>query len=364
MIRALLEGGADPNLHGTLPPDLAGPVAETPRGICTPIVYVLDSRWGSSQPLDTRFATLQLLLEHGAALDMPHPLDGTYPLHEAVISGWPRHFITALLDHQQQKREAATTATTTTTTTTATPTTTTTTTITTATPPTTTATLPTTTTTPPPPPAPIDIVPLDIINAGTLLGTRDPALRATTPLMYAAGTGRAWLVRLLLARGADPHAANALGETALHWAGVNVAGTDAGEDGMDGMYEVEGGGRFGAAGEGAEIIRVLVQGCGVGVDVRCETGATPLHGAAYRGRMENVRALLELGADVRVVARDLHYERLVGVGGTAEEMARGEGFGEVADFIGGWERERLKGGLDDGGKADGDGGVVDASEGP
>ncbi|KAH6640520.1 ankyrin repeat-containing domain protein [Chaetomium tenue] len=304
VVRALLEGGADPNLHAAQLPDPAAepPTTKTLLGIGTPLFYILDSRMGSSHFLETRFATLQLLLQHSAAIDIPQEVDGTYPLHEAIISGWPRHFITTLLDHQPQQQAAKAT---------------------------TPATTTTTTTTPPPPPPP----PTDIVNAGTLLGSppRDPALRNTTPLMYAAGTGRAWLVRLLLDRGANPHATNALGETPLHWAGVNVAGANAGNDGLDGKEE----GRFGGAGEGAEIIRLLVEGCGVDVDVRCETGATPLHGAAYRGRMENVRALLELGADWGVVARDLHYERLVGVGGTPEEMARGEGGALEAGLGGG-----------------------------
>ncbi|EAQ85144.1 predicted protein [Chaetomium globosum CBS 148.51] len=273
VVRALLEGGADPNIHTNPTPDpTAEPTTKTPLRIGTPIFYVLDGKWDSSHSLENP-------LRHPSAAP-PARRGPSTPRRTSNVTSKLRkvyHIWKApLLDHRPA-------------------------------PPT------------PEPPA------TDIINLGTISGSLncDPALDAISPLMYTADTGRAWLVRLVLERGADPHATNALGETALHWAGVNVAGADvdAGNDG-----------------DGPEIIRLLVQGFGAEVDARCETGETPLHGAAYRGVMANVRALLELGADGGVVATDLHSETLVGVGGTPEEMARGEG-GALEEGLG--ERDEL-----------------------
>ncbi|KAH6843062.1 ankyrin repeat-containing domain protein [Chaetomium sp. MPI-CAGE-AT-0009] len=313
VIRALLEGGADPNLHARHAPDPTTSTTTTTTskapGIGTPIFYVLDARLGTAQTLATRLAKLHLLLQHGAATDMAQEVDGTYPLHDAIISGWPREFITALIDHNGGPKPKPTKPT-----------------------------KPTTTTPPTTPPK----AATDMINKGTARGAaaaaRDAAMRGTTPLMYAAGASRAWLVRLLLERGADAHVANALGETALHWAGVNEVGIVEGRgcwewidmDGGRGGGEGGGGGGGkdsdgGRRGGGAEIIRLLVQEHGANVNVRCDTAATPLHAAAHRGLMENVKALLELGADTAAVADDLHYEKLLGIKGTAEEMARGEG---------------------------------------
>jgi ankyrin repeat protein len=169
------------------------------------------------------------------------------------------------------------------------------------------------------------------VDAGTT-GGRDEAMRGTTPLMYAAGSGCVGVVRLLLERGAEVGRRNALGETALHWAGVSEA-----------EEEEE---------EGAEVIRILAKG--LDVNVRNSLGGTPLHIAAYRGRLGNVRTLLELGADPRAVTTNIHYDRLVGVKGTPEEIARGEGYWEVADFIREWESTHPTGGVKgEGVKADG-----------
>ncbi|KAK4043164.1 ankyrin repeat-containing domain protein, partial [Parachaetomium inaequale] len=153
--RALLEAGAQPNPHAT-------------TGLGTPLLHTLDKRLNTTQAPATRLATVLLLLQHGAATDIPHEADGTYPLHEAVLSAGAaaandnEHdmaILTALLDDPRTE-----------------------------------------------------------VDVG--LARDDDGLRGTTPLMYAAATGRAAVVRLLLGRGADPRRANGLGEVALHWAGI------------------------------------------------------------------------------------------------------------------------------------------------
>ena len=152
---------------------------------------------------------------------------------------------------------------------------------------------------------------------------RDEAMRGSTPLMYACGRGVVAVVRLLVERGADVHAVNQTGETALHWAGANE------------NEEEE---------EGGEVVRMMVR-AGVDVNVRNRLGGTPLHIAAYRGRLGNVKVLLELGVDTSVVTTNLHFEKMVGVKGTAEEIARGEGHWEVAECIKEWESTHPRGGL-------------------
>ncbi|KAK3905050.1 ankyrin repeat-containing domain protein [Staphylotrichum tortipilum] len=289
--RALLECGADPNLHAHR---ATNPPTDPPLGTGTPLFFAVDKSLNLSQPPSTRLATVRLLLQHGASLTIPQELDGTFPLHEAVLGGGAPavqgggdpDIITALLDH----KDAATGQ------------------------------------------------PATDIEIGTVT-PRDPDMRGTTPLMYAAGSCSKFIVNLLLGRGADPARVNALGETALHWAGVNEARSTAG------VPEAEG------------IIRLLVEGGRgclgkvVGVDVRNKLGGTALHGAAYKGLMPNVRVLLEFGADTRIVAEDVHFENLVGVGGTPEELARSQGHFEVAEFIREWERSHPKG---EGGGRDGE----------
>ena len=159
------------------------------------------------------------------------------------------------------------------------------------------------------------------VNARTTT-PRDEAMRGSTPLMYACGRGVAAVVRLLVDRGADVRAVNHTGETALHWAGANENEDEA---------------------EGGEVVRMIVKE-GVDVNVRNRLGGTALHIAAYRGRLGNVKVLLELGVDTRVVTTDLHFEKMIGVKGTAEEIARGEGHWEVAECIKEWEATHPMGG--------------------
>lgn len=59
--------------------------------------------------------------------------------------------------------------------------------------------------------------------------------------------------------------------------------------------------------------------------------------------MENVRELLRLGADQHIVAEDHHCDRLLGIRGTPEDMARLAGHLEVAEFLREWVRSRAIG---------------------
>ncbi len=64
--------------------------------------------------------------------------------------------------------------------------------------------------------------------AALLDGHADPnrAVRGGTPLMWAAGYGYTPIVRLLLARGADPRLRDLDGDTALDWAVVGATDLD------------------------------------------------------------------------------------------------------------------------------------------
>lgn len=334
--RALLDAGADPNVHALRIPAPGTPDTDTstpPPGVGTPLFYTLDKSLNPAQPLDTRLAQLRLLLEYGAYVDIRQEVDGTYPLHEAVMSG-EQDIIAALLDEgilaptpypDPSKTEQSKN-------------------------PNNNPLPPRTKSEPNPTRGTLDI---NIPSSPS-----DPPMRGTTPLMYAAAACRPPLVRYLLARGADPARVNTLGETALHWAGVNEkeavpapssststptsdpekcdqnhqSQQEKKEQQQQQQKEEE---------EGADaVIRLLVRDAGIDVNARNALGGTALHGAAYRGRLANVRALLELGADRGCVTEGLHYDKLLdGVRGTAEELARGQGHWDVAELIRGWKGE-------------------------
>ena len=271
---ALLTAGADPNLQAlrSTPLDDAAPDAPLP-GIGTPLFYALDKSLNSAMDMPARLEHIGLLLRAGARLDVLQEVDGTVALHEAAMSG-EVELVRVLFEHADAAAGEDGKG------------------------------------------GLIDV------NARTTT-PRDEAMRGSTPLMYACGRGVAAVVGLLVERGADVHAVNQTGETALHWAGANE------------NEEEE---------EGGEVVRMMVR-AGVDVNVRNRLGGTPLHIAAYRGRLGNVRVLLELGVDTRVVTTNLHFEKMVGVKGTAEEIARGEGHWEVAECIKEWESTHPRGGL-------------------
>jgi ankyrin repeat protein len=135
-----------------------------------------------------------------------------------------------------------------------------------------------------------------ILEQYTELDVRD--MEGTTPLLKASYNGNPAVVQLLIDHGADPHARDHCGKTALDKAGtlgvcrmlleLNVSQTCA---------------FLGAASQGdPDQIRLLLNH-GASPDVRSESGDTPLHFAAARGRLGAARFLvLELNADVN--ARD------------------------------------------------------------
>ncbi|KAL2131384.1 hypothetical protein VTI74DRAFT_5166 [Chaetomium olivicolor] len=265
---ALLRAGCDTNIQCLPPrePDAHGTTAAPLLGYGTPLFCCLDTATTNpSQPLPARLAAVRLLLKHKARTDVPEEANGLLPLHAAVLSGLVPA-VKVLLDEGRAD-----------------------------------------------------------VDAGSTIAQVE-AMRGTTALMFAAGLTSLPMVRLLLDCGANPRAGNHLGETALHWAGVNESIGEA---------------------ELREMIRLLVRGGkkqpGLDVNVRNRVGATALHGAAWKGRMVNAKVLLELGADPGFVAEDMHVDTLLGVSGTAEEFARREGHWEVAELIRDWARKRVGG---------------------
>ena len=101
-----------------------------------------------------------------------------------------------------------------------------------------------------------------------------PAAENEQALRGAATRGRTAQVRVLLAAGTDPGAADEYGQTALHWAA-----------------------KWGRE----EAVGALAEG-GADLDKADKYGGTPLMDAAYNGHRGVARRLLELGADHTAVA--------------------------------------------------------------
>ena len=119
-----------------------------------------------------------------------------------------------------------------------------------------------------------------------------------TPLHLAAIGGSPAVVRMLLAKGADPDAKDGLGETPLEQAArldqIEVVdlllppGAAARSDLLSGAV-VKG---------QTDLVKVLLEH-GAEVNARSSQGATPLDDAALKGRVEVARLLLQHGADVK-----------------------------------------------------------------
>jgi hypothetical protein len=125
------------------------------------------------------------------------------------------------------------------------------------------------------------------------------SLQGYTALQHAVTKGCAPLVRLLLRRGCDVHAVNALGDTALHHA---------------------------AALGHAAIVRQLLD-AGARVNARSTAGVTPLHWAARNDAAGCVSLLLDAGANASLPAapwRDAQlkiFKHVPGINCNAMELA-------------------------------------------
>ena len=121
-----------------------------------------------------------------------------------------------------------------------------------------------------------------------------------TPLHVAARWGSVDVCRLLLEHGANVHARNAHGQTALHDASSNPEKVgqlllDAGAD--VGARDAEGNTALHRALQNSESVRLLLD-AGADVDARNAEGETALHRTVMRDRQESIRLLLDAGADV------------------------------------------------------------------
>jgi ankyrin repeat protein len=106
-----------------------------------------------------------------------------------------------------------------------------------------------------------------------------------TAFLRASQSGDLELMKLLLARGADPKIATLLGVTALHVA--------AGIGWVEGItYEWSPKATFDA-------VKLLVE-LGLDVNAQADTGRTALHGAAHKGRTDVIQILVDHGAKLDV----------------------------------------------------------------
>ncbi|KAL1842658.1 hypothetical protein VTJ49DRAFT_4569 [Mycothermus thermophilus] len=309
--RILLVNGADPNVQARHKPDKPSPGTDFVDG-GTPLLYAAGAPKDISSQ-DT-IAMVKLLMRHGAATNIPERINGTFPLHHAMDRNDPA-LIDAIVDgpHDPSLR------------------------------------------------APVDV---------GIIGNQDKHMQGTTALMHAAALGKRRAVKHLILRGADPNRVNSFGETCLHWAagGHDEPGPDADTKRNERL--------------GPPMVRMLVLGTDVGINddeddngnknndtddnnniiiddvvedntptprwatcninATTNLGSTPLHAAAWLGRLNTAKTLLKLGADPFIVAEGIHIETVHDVRGTPVEYARLKGHFEVAEVIEGWERELKK----------------------
>jgi ankyrin repeat protein len=302
----LLSNGADPNLPARYAPGNSPP-GSSPIDMATPLMIAADLPKTVSS--DDAAAMVRLLLAYGAATNIPERQHGTYPLHHATQRNDPA-VIDLLIDGPTGRPDRR---------------------------------------------GPVDIGTIAIPNA-------DPHMQGSTPLMHASALAHHRTMRRLLRRGADPNRVNHFGETALHWAagghnddGLNLDSPRSGSSSDDRNERL-----------GPYAIRMLVLGddpspppytydardfdtddfppkpgawptCDV--NARTKLGSTALHAAAWLGRVNNTKTLLELGADTQIVAEGIHVDTIHRVRGTAADYAKLKGHFEVAELIEAHERE-------------------------
>ena len=145
----------------------------------------------------------------------------------------------------------------------------------------------------------------DLANAysGPPDNPREQSRVDVSPLMQAAKAGRLADVRRLLAAGADAHARDQLGRTALHGAVVQghpdvvmallAAGADVHARDKEGGTSLHW-----AVYQGHADIGRLLLAAGAAVDARDQAGLTALHWAARQGHADVGKILLAAGADV------------------------------------------------------------------
>ena len=139
-----------------------------------------------------------------------------------------------------------------------------------------------------------------------------------TPLLMAAKGADAEMMRLLLARGADPKLTNASGTTPL----MVAAGVEMFNPNED----------SGTNEEGLECVKIALE-AGGDVNQANKSGDTPLHGAAWRGANEIIQLLVDKGAKLDAKNK---------AGLTPLQIANGEEEGRVANInIRPWSVELL-----------------------
>jgi ankyrin repeat protein len=164
-------------------------------------------------------------------------------------------------------------------------------------------------------------------KADVLKGT--PAEENEEALRYAAAYGDTAEMRVLLAAGTDPSAANEEGELALHRADTEVvrvllaAGGDPDAGDEDGDTALH----LAVLEDDENAVGALLEG-GADLDKSNGDGETPLMQAAYMGHSGVVRHLLELGADHTAVGTGGEFEGL-----TALEIAEAEDEDEIAAVL-------------------------------